>query len=197
MLYALPPNSNCVFCELFRQNSMNKETIVGNNSSESLDSIPSTQNVLSLRLFSPSDSPLEPSQGSVTHQDSPFHPIINIPGFTCLQEPRVLMTPASRYWWMCISKQDRWVLAKLHTRTASFNSRSSGHSWQPQPQAQVSSTSQITPTHYTACEELHRPAHAAFPQVWPGSRPPSKIFALNFAWFIYSGGIFSLNNSWA
>lgn len=60
-------------------------------------------------------------------QNSPFHPIINIPGFTCLREPRVLMTPAARYWWMCISKQDRWALAKLHTRTASFNSRSSGH----------------------------------------------------------------------
>ncbi len=25
------------------------------------------------------------------------------------------------------------------------------------------------------------PAHGAFPHVWPGSRPPSKIFALNFA----------------
>ncbi len=120
MLYALPPNSNCVSCEHFRQNSMNKETIVGNNSSQSLDSMPSTQSVLSLRLISPSDSPLKPCQGSVTHQNPPFHPIINIPGFTCLREPRVLMTPAARYWWMCISKQDRWVLAKLHSTAGPF-----------------------------------------------------------------------------
>ncbi len=52
--------------------------------------------------------------------EPPFHPIINIPGFTCLREPRVLMTPAARYWWMCISKQDRWALAKLHSTAGPF-----------------------------------------------------------------------------